>query len=100
MTVSPVALTVTSVTPSGGGNNGGYAVALNGHGFPWDPTQITIKICGTNAIIVSSTNILVNFLVPACSSLGDQTVKISFGSITDSSQAFTYSDPTTIPTIT
>ena len=101
--VSPltVNLVASSLSVTTGGNNGGYLISLNGKGFPLDKTKMTISICGNEATITQLSNIKADFYVPACSTLGVQTVTVTFGSLTDTSLSFTYTDAAlTAPTIT
>ena len=93
-TVNPftVNFVISSLSVSSGSSNGGYAVSLNGAGFPLDQTQMLISLCGNPATIISLTNIKADFYVPACTSLGAQTVTVNFGALTDSSLSFNYID--------
>jgi hypothetical protein len=80
-TVSPftVPLVVSSVSPSTGGNNGGYVIGIVGSGFPSDATKVTVTICAQAAVIQSITNQLIDIVVPSCS-IGSQTVTVTVGS--------------------
>jgi hypothetical protein len=85
-----VPLNVSSLSLNQGGNNGGYLINLIGSGFPSVNSQISITICGNVATIQSTNNIKVVFYVPSCPSLGNQTVNVTVGSLTDTSQTFNY----------
>jgi hypothetical protein len=101
--VSPlsVPLTVTSLSVTTGGNNGGYLINLAGTGFPLDASKMTITVCGNKATIKTITNIRVDFYVPACTNIGAEMVTVAVGTLTDSSLSFTYTDgAATAPTIT
>jgi hypothetical protein len=38
-------LDIVSVSPTSGGINGGYPLIINGHGFPFNSSTITITLC-------------------------------------------------------
>ena len=100
--VSPlsVSFSVSSLSVATGGNNGGYLISLNGAGFPLNKKQMTISVCGNEATITAITNIKADFYIPACSTLGAQTVTVTFGALSDSSLSFTYTDASgSAPTI-
>lgn len=101
--ISPLSipLTTSSVTPTSGGNNGGFLISLHGTGFPLDKSQITIEVCSKNANIKAVSNIKVDFEVPACANLGNQQITVKVGTLTDTTQVFDYIDgSTSAPTIT
>jgi hypothetical protein len=100
--VSPLSipLVASSLSLTSGGNNGGYLVILQGKGFPLGKGQLSIAVCGNPATIKTVTNIQAEFYVPACGSLGAQSVIVTFGTLSDSSLNFTYVDASaTAPTI-
>ena len=90
--VSPfsVNFVVSSLSASSGSSNGGYLISLNGAGFPLDLAQISITLCGNLATITTVSNIKADFYVPACSSLGAQTVTVAFGALSDTNLSFNY----------
>lgn len=52
-TVQPInyGLTINSVTPNSGGTNGGYVISLIGNGYPSDPLEANITLCGSQVTI-------------------------------------------------
>jgi hypothetical protein len=100
VTPPSVNLVATSLTITSAGNNGGILVSLVGSGFPVDKSQMSITICGNSATIKSINNIKADFYLPSCSSIGDQTITITVGSITNTDLTFNYVDGYTMaPTI-
>lgn len=96
-----VPLTTSALSVTTGGNNGGYLINLAGTGFPLDKSKISVEICGKSATIYAVNNIRVDFYVPSCGNTGAETVTVTVGSLTDTSQSFTYTDGSaTAPTIT
>ena len=96
-----IPLTTSTLSVTTGGNNGGYLISLTGTGFPLDKSKILIEVCSNNATIKSVSNIKVDFYVPACGTLGAQTVTVKVGTLTDTTKSFTYVDGSaTAPTIT
>lgn len=65
-----VSLATSSLSPSTGGNNGGYLITLAGTGFPLDKTLVTVSVCGSNAVIHSINNIEIQFYLPQCANTG------------------------------
>jgi hypothetical protein len=57
--VSPIVmgLTLTAVTNSSGGVNGGYEVIVDGTGFPVKSTDVTFTMCAQTCSITSLNNI-------------------------------------------
>lgn len=92
-------LVLTSLSSATGGDNGGYAVQINGAGFPSDVTQATITLCSKNALVTSTSNTVTTIIVPACPASGAQTISYTFNGISKTI-AFTYSTPTITPTVT
>ena len=45
-------MTLTSISQSNGGKNGGYNLTLTGKGFPIDIAKSKISICGKDATIL------------------------------------------------
>jgi hypothetical protein len=74
--------------------------SLVGTGFPLSIGQITITICNRSAIIVSINNVQVDFVVPACGTIGNRTINVTINSVSDTSLNFTYvNGSTTAPLI-
>lgn len=95
-------LTLTSLSMTSGGSNGGYVITLQGTGFPTNIASATITICGQQATIQSLTNINAQIIVPSCPT-GPTTVSISNGITTSNTLPFTYittTPPATIYTVT
>lgn len=95
-------LTLTSLSVTSGGSNGGYVLDLQGTGFPANLASATITICGQQATIQSLTNINAQIIVPSCPE-GPTTVSISNGVATSNTSPFTYvnsTPPATIFTVT
>lgn len=91
-------LTLTSLSVSSGGDNGGYVLTLQGTGFPANLADATITICGKTATINSLTNINAQIIVPSCA-IGPTTVTISNGITTSNTLPFTYITSTPPATI-
>lgn len=85
-------LTLTSLSATSGGANGGYTLTLTGTGFPISLQGATVNICGQNATISSITNINAEIIVPGCA-VGPTTVSISNGVLTSNALPFTYNTP-------
>ena len=64
--------------------------SIVGTGFPLTTDQITITICNSRATIVAVTNIQVDFIVPACPSIGNKTINVTINSVSNTSLNFTY----------
>ena len=102
ITVNPITvpLVTSSITRTTGGDNGGYLNTITGSGFPLDKSQITVTMCGKDAIIQDVNNIQVIFYVPGCATLGSKTVTVTVGSSTSSTLSYTYtSGSSTAPVI-
>jgi hypothetical protein len=93
----PLTLTVLSVTS--GGTNGGYIMTLNGTGFPSNLSDATVKLCGKQATITSINNIQAQIIVPNCPTLGNTAVSITNAAIISNTLPFTYIAPTPPATI-
>lgn len=92
-------LVLTSLSSATGGDNGGYAIQINGAGFPSDITQAAITLCSKNVLVTSSSNTVTTIIVPACAASGAQTINYTFNGISKTI-AFTYSTLTITPTVT
>ena len=96
-----IPLNTDSLSSTTGGNNGGYLITLTGSGFPLDVSLIKIEICQKQATIKTTTNIQVEFYIPACSTLTTEAVTVTVGTLTNSTLSFTYIDGSgTAPQIT
>ena len=96
-----IPLTCSALSVTIGGNNGGYLISLTGTGFPLDKSLMSISVCGNQATINTINNINVDFYVPACSLLGNQSVTVTIGSSSCSSLSFDFNDGSaTAPIIT
>ena len=49
-------LSITAVTQSSGGTNGGYEITLSGHGFPSSAVGANITLCGVRVEITQISN--------------------------------------------
>jgi hypothetical protein len=95
-------LTLTSLSITSGGANGGYVLTLAGTGFPSSLQTATITICGQQATIQSISNINAQIIVPSCPNLGSTSVSISNGIATSNTLPFNYvvgTPPATIFTV-
>lgn len=92
ITVTPITvpLVTSSMTKTTGGDNGGYLNTIVGSGFPLDKSQITVSLCGKDAIIQDVNNIQVIFYVPSCDTLGSKTVTVTVGALTSTSLSYSY----------
>lgn len=92
ITVAPidVPLVTSSLSRTTGGDNGGYLNTIYGSGFPLDKSQITVNLCGSDAIIQDISNIQVIFFVPSCGTLGSSTITVTVGSSTSNTLSYTY----------
>jgi len=64
--------------------------SIAGTAFPLTIDQIIITICNSRATIVSINNIQVDFVLPACSAIGNKTINVTINSVSDTSLNFTY----------
>jgi hypothetical protein len=95
-----VPLTVTSLSPSTGGANGGTISTIVGHGFPHVVGQLTVTLCGVNAKINTISNIAIQILTPPCANQSAENLTIAYNSLSDDTLQFTYTAPSAGPEIT
>ena len=82
-------LSLTSSTPNSAQANGGYEAVLVGNGFPSNTKDVTLTLCGQNALITAIENTEITYIVPKCSSTGADTISLTYDSQT-ATLAFTY----------
>lgn len=92
-------LTLTTLSVTSGGTNGGYVMTLTGTGFPSSISGATVNICGKQAAITSINNIQAQIIVPNCPNLGSTPVSIANTATTSNTLPFNYITPTPPATI-
>lgn len=92
-------LTLTALSVTSGGNNGGYFMTLTGTGFPLSIPNATVNICGKQATITSISNIQAQIIVPSCPTLGTTPVSIANTATTSNTLPFDYITSTPPATI-
>lgn len=91
-------LTLSSLSSSSGGINGGYPIIISGAGFPSDVSQAAVTLCGKNALVTSTNNIATTITVPSCTA-GSQDITYTYNGISKTI-SFSYNTPTITQTIT
>lgn len=86
----PFPLTLSALNVTSGGTNGGIPLLLTGNGFPLNVKDAIINICGKNISAQSVNNINAVILVPACSTVGPQDVKLYYGNLVTTALVFNY----------
>lgn len=92
MTPIKTPLTLSTVDPSTGSNNGGYTINVQGTGFPLAAPMATITIGGVQAQIVSISNILATVVVPPSTLTNVATLVNAYNALT-ATASFTYTAP-------
>lgn len=84
--VSPlmIPLLANSLTINNAGNNGGVLIGLLGAGLALDKTKIEINICNKTATIKTISNVRVDFYLPSCNAVGNQTITVKVNGLTNS----------------